>query len=490
MNKHWLEQPIFISSTFKDMHKERDYLKEIVFPGLETELLKQYKSVLPIDLRGSIVDDIEASEEEVEKQILQLCLSEIKRSGPIMIVLLGDRYGWIPPEEVMRKIKSEYQLTFDYKGLSVTELEIKYALLQAKYDNVFIYFRESNNTSEIIKEESEITKVKALKEELKSIVPEERIRFYKEGDYNNLGDLIKNDILVFMTNESNGKEYNVNNGDISKAILLHKYHQFVPDKQFPTQAILDYLDTDNTKEILQIKGELGIGKTTLLAVAFQHLIHKTDVVVLLHLSEINNLLTSLKNWISILEKSDQIKNYQDNFSELVHVFNKYKGNQKIIFLLDGISLDEYDLLKAHGFFSDAKVIFILIPNEHEIFENSIKTINIGFISKAHSHKILKNLILKNSRNLSNKHKNTMNDLCRNDLKEKNKFLIQTREFINGKPYNPALIKFFMDQAKVDTTPFQNPLWINLAYKLILLMNEDNFVNVTDQNKAEIETEKL
>ena len=34
-----------------------------------------------------------------ELHVLKVCLAEVKRCRPFLIVLLGDRYGWVPPVE-------------------------------------------------------------------------------------------------------------------------------------------------------------------------------------------------------------------------------------------------------------------------------------------------------------------------------------------------------------------------------------------------------
>ncbi len=47
----WLEQPIFISSTFRDMQAERDVLHDTVFPELKKRLVKYHRTLAPVDLR-------------------------------------------------------------------------------------------------------------------------------------------------------------------------------------------------------------------------------------------------------------------------------------------------------------------------------------------------------------------------------------------------------------------------------------------------------
>ena len=47
----WRNYSVFISSTFTDMHSERDYLQMYVFPEINKELKKYSISLRIIDLR-------------------------------------------------------------------------------------------------------------------------------------------------------------------------------------------------------------------------------------------------------------------------------------------------------------------------------------------------------------------------------------------------------------------------------------------------------
>ena len=47
----WVTRPIFISSTFRDMQAERDYLRNFVFPELEERLRARRHCLEPFDLR-------------------------------------------------------------------------------------------------------------------------------------------------------------------------------------------------------------------------------------------------------------------------------------------------------------------------------------------------------------------------------------------------------------------------------------------------------
>ena len=78
-----------------------------------------------------------------ELQVLKVCLAEVKRCRPFLIVLLGDRYGWVPPDERMAAAAAEEGFAADVAGRSVTHLEIRYGLADPKQQpRSFFYFRE------------------------------------------------------------------------------------------------------------------------------------------------------------------------------------------------------------------------------------------------------------------------------------------------------------------------------------------------------------
>jgi len=148
----WQSRPVFISSTFKDMQAERDYLRHIVFPRLEEELRKGRLLLEPIDLRQGVETADLASEEARERLVLKVCLEEIQRSRPFLIVLLGDRYGWVPPEERMAAATQEVGFDADVHDKSVTALEIEFGILKQSPEQrrrSFFYFRDPLPYSEM-----------------------------------------------------------------------------------------------------------------------------------------------------------------------------------------------------------------------------------------------------------------------------------------------------------------------------------------------------
>jgi nephrocystin-3 len=131
---------VFISSTFRDMMRERDLLVKEVFPKLRRKCAKRFVAFTEVDLRWGITEA-----QANEGQVLPLCLAEIERSRPYFIGLLGERYGWIPDTIRPEVIAREPWLQEHVQGrTSVTELEILHGVLNnpRMQSHVFFYFRD------------------------------------------------------------------------------------------------------------------------------------------------------------------------------------------------------------------------------------------------------------------------------------------------------------------------------------------------------------
>lgn len=143
---------VFVSSTFRDMQHERDAINSIVAPRLDAFLGKYAEEVHFGDLRWG-VNTTELESEESSKKVLSVCLDQIDDSRPYMIVLIGERYGWIPAYELLHQsalLKGIDESVID-ENTSVTNLEIEYgALLNPDYEGrVLFYFRNPLDTSKM-----------------------------------------------------------------------------------------------------------------------------------------------------------------------------------------------------------------------------------------------------------------------------------------------------------------------------------------------------
>ena len=140
----WRARPVFISSTFADMQAERDHLRDFVFLRLEEQLRKRRHNLEWVDLRMGVATASLAEGEARELQVLKVCLAEVRRCRPFLIVLLGDRYGWVPPADRITAAAVEEGFETDVAGRSVTDLEIDFGVLSdaEQQPRSFFYFRE------------------------------------------------------------------------------------------------------------------------------------------------------------------------------------------------------------------------------------------------------------------------------------------------------------------------------------------------------------
>ncbi|OCU01586.1 telomerase protein component 1 [Xenopus laevis] len=141
IKQRWRSIRIFISSTFRDMHSERNLIIGQVIPELRSRAAGHYLSVEEVDLRWGI------TEEETRKdRQLHLCLSEVCKSQ-IFIGILGERYGHVPKTYSV-PLLPEYEWIQRYPpGRSITELEAMQFLQNSDTENpghhkAFFYLRE------------------------------------------------------------------------------------------------------------------------------------------------------------------------------------------------------------------------------------------------------------------------------------------------------------------------------------------------------------
>ena len=128
---------VFISSTFQDMHDERDYLMKRTFPKLRKIAAERDVTLTELDLRWGITE-----EEAKSGKVVEICLREIENSIPFFIGIIGHRYGWIPTREDLGESVTERFADVDKyieQHLSVTEMEMQFAVLNRE-DDMHAYF--------------------------------------------------------------------------------------------------------------------------------------------------------------------------------------------------------------------------------------------------------------------------------------------------------------------------------------------------------------
>ncbi len=137
-----LQHNLFVSSTFQDMHAERDLLHNEVVPALMERFSRYHIRLDMVDLRWGVDTPDDRSEQENTFKILQVCFDEIDRSYPFFLGLIGERYGWIPNAQVIENAVLGYE--FEWRGQnkdsSMTELEMQYALQRFTDEDHCLFF--------------------------------------------------------------------------------------------------------------------------------------------------------------------------------------------------------------------------------------------------------------------------------------------------------------------------------------------------------------
>lgn len=154
LDSSWRTVRVFVSSTFNDFHGERDALTRVVFPALNNRAKSRRVRVVPVDLRWGLT-----SEDTSDSGLgaLEHCLLEIEKSRPFFLALLGERYGWIPPNYRVSETK-EFQWCNTFEpGHSITAMEIYHGFLRKWYQPVhaIVYNRDPEFIKDISDEKDE-----------------------------------------------------------------------------------------------------------------------------------------------------------------------------------------------------------------------------------------------------------------------------------------------------------------------------------------------
>ena len=184
---------VFISSTFSDMERERTYFNENLAPRLNRICAERGVSFFSVDLRWGITE-----EEQINGQVLPICLREIDKCRPFFIGILGSRYGSVM-ESVPAGIGETIPWLFGKEGKSITELEMLYAVLdKEKKDragNCAFYLRDDALSAELYGQASGDGKLSALK---KTVLADETVPCITYGSLEQFGEAVMRDILRWL----------------------------------------------------------------------------------------------------------------------------------------------------------------------------------------------------------------------------------------------------------------------------------------------------
>lgn len=250
---------VFISSTFRDLDNERDYIVKSIFPRIINEL--NGKLVHEVDLRWGITE-----EQANSGLVVDLCLRYLLNSKPFIIGILGDRYGssfskdGIHLSPIVKSAFPNLEQQLD-SGKSITEIEIINGALESEDKDIkAIFFIKETSAPAPGETIEQYNKLCALKRKIRE---QERFPVYT---YNTLLDF--DNIIEFITQGIPAEHKKSTITDLEKAV----YHTQNRLKNYRSSTIHDhsilkeiYNHVETGVPISIVEGNPGIGKSTLMA---------------------------------------------------------------------------------------------------------------------------------------------------------------------------------------------------------------------------------
>ncbi|KAF7699669.1 hypothetical protein HF521_002627 [Silurus meridionalis] len=369
----WRSVRVFISSTFRDMHGERDVLVRSVFPELRRRAAPICLQLQEVDLRWGVTEAESARAAEI-------CLQEVCRSQ-VLLGILGERYGLVPPRPSLPDLPQYSWLKSAPGGLSVTEMEIRQfqaVFPDSAHSRMFFYFRSPQFLSSVpevwrgdFAAESEETAAKMDK--LKEWIRNKDFRVSQnypcewggvvdgKAYVKALEDFAKavtedlwSAIQKLFVEESD-------EADLTAEITEQEVHQDAQRRQFCGRAKLLSKAKDRIEEcqrkggVLLVEGGAGVGKTTFMA-ALAHKLQTPDKIKKVPMcdvisystaasqsaSGVEPLLRCLVQWLRKRKQQEEElpsnTPYRDLLSELLTHLKEVKKGRSLALLIDGADL--------------------------------------------------------------------------------------------------------------------------------------------------------
>lgn len=494
----WVTRPIFVSSTFRDMQAERDHLVDFVLPRLQEEARRLRIHLELVDLRQGVETAHLGTEDEAEKElhILKVCLAEIDRSRPFFIGLVGDRYGTIPATERADATVQELGIDdIEFRGMSVTAMEIEYALARERPDQrrrCFFYFRElefpkdSASSARAIYRDRDATDpmaavranaVEALKIRLKADPRLEGRRFTyrwklppdsEHGDcVAAFGDLVTDHILRELEDEATIIEgeraigsWNREDEALDEYIERQRL-QYVPRREEMRILRLHALGQADSYDnrAMCLTGSPGSGKSTLLMNCVEGLLKEPTTLVLTAVVGLTPAFSRpdgiLAYWARRLEEflgetgqaSDgDFDSVRDRFESLLY---RAARQVRIVIVLDAVNQfgDDEQARQLtwlpHEWPGNVRMIVSMLPGRDAVALSSLH----GFREQP----------------LAALSQDAAQRLC---------------EKIWGRYHhelNPSAVSALLGRRTVEGSPsYENPLWLRLAAESVNLLDADDF----------------
>ena len=310
----------FVSSTFNDMHHERDILQKRVFSKVNSYASKIGESVYFSDLRWG-VNTAGLDEAAASRKIIENCIEEVENCRPYMIVILGSRFGTVMGDKIINEYTDKYGWD-KCNGISVTALEIMAGEKFIGLDKILFYFRdiEGEYPKELFEDDYEDGKKKLieLKEKIEKSgakVSRYTVRWNaKTNDiegFEQFAELVEKDVETTINENHEAKNENIVFADNVAA------NAYISDEFI--SRIKNHLKTANA---IVLKGGEYSGKTSTAACIVKQL--KND---------------GYNVYPIFIKEGYKGKFDKKSMKEYIHKrMPEYKNNDSILFVIDGIDI--------------------------------------------------------------------------------------------------------------------------------------------------------
>ena len=332
---------VFVSSTFRDMQEEREYLREKVYPELRVEFARRYVDLTFIDLTWGVTE-----EQSKSGQTMEICLRQIEMSRPFFIGILGSLYGTVPQMNFLvdnKKLIEQWpwirQAINDQ--LSNTEIEIRHGALCSKEGThaLFYFCKKEKPTREDLWSKERQNRLK------EAVIADKR---YLPSYYNTpeeFGKLVKEDLRKLFNQFFPYRELS----EMEQEDALQKYYlgtltrTYIRNEKY-FQQINDFVDKSPEKGMV-ITGAPGIGKSALIANWIKE--NKNRYNIIYHFVSAGNLqglhtkIAERLSW-KIKKEYGFAEEETGDQSDSVMIFSEYvrkasKIDKKLVIVVDGIN---------------------------------------------------------------------------------------------------------------------------------------------------------
>lgn len=461
---------VFVSSTFKDMHFERDIIHERVLPALNKAGMEYGQTISFCDLRWG-VNTGELDSEEGSKKVLSVCLNEIERCKPYMIVILGERYGWIPEEKtIVNALEGQPDFTLDDLEKSVTALEIEFGALAhtGQIDRTFFYFRKmKGNPSDIYKSEDarHAEKLRELKERIRRLAGKQiksyTVSWNEEKEYpagiDSFAEMVIEDVRNAMEEEW---KLQADKTDFQKE--LHMHWELAEKKALQCAArdtfVLNCLNRlEQGENLLVITGESGSGKSTLmgcLAVTLRLSGAKVLPVFCGYTAQSDTAIEIVQNIVHFLEAclgqegaSDtdvrSEKEWLEHMNRLAEGYAE-KGKSPVVFVIDAV-----DQLLADDLRDSLRFLPSCLTDKVKVVLSCLTEFPLPYVPDKQELPLMK----------------------REDKPEVIRGILR----LHRREVEAPVIRAISEKSSSD-----HPLYMNLLIQRLLMMNKNDFDDIAEQ----------